>query len=236
MANPGFNQKLLERLDGVTSTETMTFEGTINKSGFLLALAIVGASFGWATESFGIVMILLIVNLALSFAIIWGPHRAQYLSQVYALAEGYILGAVSALYAVKYPGIVSNAMFLTLGVMAVMLALYRFRIIVVTEKLRSVVMAAGMAIGLTYLVSIVMGFFGSSVPMIHESGLLGIGFSLVVVTVAAFNLLLDFDMIDNLQRRGSPKFMEWYAGFALLLTIVWLYLEILRLLSKLNKR
>ena len=236
MANPGFSEKLFQRLEGVTTTDTMTFEGTINKSGLLLAFAIAGAAVGWQAESMGLAMILLLVNLVLAFAIIWGPHRAQYLSQVYALGEGYILGAISAIYAVQYPGIVSNAMFLTIGVLGVMLVLYRFRIITVSDKFRSILMAATMAVALTYFVSMIMSLFGSSVPMIHQASPIGIAFSVVVVLIAAFNLLLDFDMIESLQSRGAPKYMEWYAGFALLLTIVWLYLEILRLLSKLSKK
>lgn len=236
MANPSFNEKLLNRIDGIESTDSMTIEGTINKSGILLLLTIAGAMVGWGSQSFGLAMILLLVNLGLAFAINFGPHRAQYLSQVYALSEGFVLGAISAIYNLKYPGVVGNALILTLSVLAIMLGLYRFQIIRVTEKLKSVIVAATMAIAVTYLVSMVMGFFGSGIAMIHEASPAGIGFSLVVVLVAAFNLLLDFDMIETLNARKSPKFMEWYSGFALLVTIVWLYIEILRLLSKLNRK
>ena len=136
----------------------------------------------------------------------------------------------------RYPGIATNAMILTLSCLVLMLGLYKFKIITVTEKLRSVIMAATLAIGVTYLISMVMGFFGSQIPMIHESSPIGIGFSVIVVGVAAFNLLLDFDMIERAQMQGSPKYMEWYGAFALLVTLVWLYLEMLRLLGKIQKK
>lgn len=236
MSNPSFNEKTLNRIDQFESVDKMTIEGTINKSGILLLITIAGAMIGWGSQSFGLALILMLVNLGLALAISFGPQRAPMLSPLYAASEGFFLGVISAFYNIKYPGIVGNAMILTLGVLAIMLVLYRFRIIRVTEKFRSIMMAATMAIGLTYLVSIIMGFFGGGLPMIHEASPMGIGFSVVVVLVAAFNLLMDFDMIETMNARGAPKFMEWYSGFALLVTIVWLYIEILRLLSKLNRK
>ncbi len=236
MANPTFNEKLLSRIGVNEGTEVMTISGTINKTGLLLLIAAFGSYFGWTTDNFLFAMIFFVTNIALVFAISFGPQRAQYLSQVYAFSEGYILGVISLMYANKYPGIVSNAMISTFAVLACMLGLYRYRIIQVTEKLRSVVISATLAIGLTYLIGMVMRLFGSEIPLFHESSPIGIAISVGIVLVAAFNLLLDFDMIENLSDRSAPAYMEWYSGFALLVTLVWLYLEILRLLSKLSKR
>lgn len=236
MSNPALNEKTLNKLQDVAGVEKMTIEGTINKSGILILLTIAGAYYGWTLNNPLILIGSLIVNLIVALIVIFKPHTAPMLSPVYAVSEGLLLGAISAMYAVKYPGIVTNALMLTMCCLMLMLAFYKFRIIRVTEKLRSVIMVATLAIGVVYMVNLVMGFFGTSVPMIHEASPMGIGFSLVVVGVAAFNLLLDFDMIEQAHLRGAPKYMEWYCGFALLVTIVWLYLEILRLLSKLNKK
>ena len=156
------------------------------------------------------------------------------LAPVYAVFEGALLGAISSVFNAKYQGIAFQAAALTLGVLGVMLVLYRTGVLRATQKFMVVVMAATGAISLVYLVSMVMSLFGKSIPMIHDSGPIGIGFSVVVVAVAALNLILDFAIIESGVQRGAPKYMEWYAGFSLLVTIVWLYLEILRLLSKLN--
>lgn len=236
MANPALNEKLLNKLASTTSDRSMTIEGTINKTGILLLCAIAGAVVGWGSSSIVVLLGSMITTLILSFLIIFGPQRAAYLSQPYAFLEGILLGSVSSMYAALYAGIVSKALFLTLGCLACMLALYRFRIIRVTEQLRSMIVAATMAIALTYLVTMVLSFFNVAVPMLHEGSPMGIAFSVVVVGVAAFNLLLDFDLIEQAQQQGAPKYMEWYGGFALLVTLVWLYLEILRLMSKLQKK
>lgn len=238
MSSPALNEKFMTKLSSFASDDTskMTIHGTINKTGILLMLTVLGALIGWNVQSPILLIGGLIVGLVCSLLIIFGPQRAPSLSPVYALSEGLLLGSISATYSFMYPGIVSNALLLTLSVLGIMLGLYRFRIIRVTEKTRSVIMAATLAIALTYLIEMVMSMFGSGIPMIHQSGTYGIAFSVIVVGVAAFNLLLDFDMIEQAQLRGAPKFMEWYGGFALLLTLVWLYLEILRLLSKMNKK
>lgn len=233
MANPALNEKVLKNAHEFVGESRMSLNGTINKTGFLLLIAAFGASLGWGLQSTEILIGSFVVALILSFLIIFKPERAAYLSQTYAFAEGLILGSISYVYSQKYPGIASNAMFLTLGCLFVMLGLYRFKIIRVTERFRSIVVSATMAIALVYVVQLVMSMFGSSgIPMIYQSSAIGIGFSLFVVGLAAFNLLLDFDLIDRMNNEGAPKYMEWYGAFALLLTLVWLYLEILRLLSK----
>lgn len=236
MSNPVLNEKTLNKIQDFGATEKMTMEGTINKSGILILLTVAGAYIGWNTPSPFMLIGSFIATLVLVLLISFKPERAAYLSQPYALMEGMILGTISSMYSVLHPGIVSNALILTISCLALMLGLYRFKIIRVTEKLKSVIMGATLAICATYVISMIMGFFGSSIPMIHESSPMGIGFSVLVVGVAAFNLLLDFDFIEQAYQRGAPKYMEWYGGFALLVTIVWLYLEIIRLLSKMNKK
>jgi uncharacterized YccA/Bax inhibitor family protein len=153
---------------------------------------------------------------------------------VYAGLEGLFLGAISAAFEKMYPGIVIQAVGLSIGVLATMLFVYGLGLIRVTEKFRIGVVAATGAVFLVYFVDIVMSFFGAKVPFIHQTGMIGIGFSLVVVVIAAMNLILDFDFIERGVQFQAPKYMEWYGGFSLMVTLVWMYLEILRLLSKMR--
>jgi uncharacterized YccA/Bax inhibitor family protein len=153
---------------------------------------------------------------------------------MYAILEGFFLGAISGIYAYLYQGIVLQAVMLTFGTLFALLFAYRSGLIKVTDKFRAGVVAATGAIFLIYLATIGLGFFGINIPFIHESGLIGIGFSLLVVVVAALNLVLDFDLIETGITHGAPRYMEWFAGFALLVTLVWLYIEFLRLLAKLR--
>lgn len=236
MSNPVLNEKVLNKVQDFGATEKMTIDGTINKSGILMLLACAGAAIGWSGFSPILLIGSFIATLVLVFAISFKPERAAFLSQPYAFMEGLILGSISSMYAFKYPGLVSNALILTISCLALMLGLYKFRIIRVTDRLRSTIMIATMAICLTYVISLILSFFGTQIPMIHEGSTTGIIFSVLVVGVAAFNLLLDFDFIEQAYNRGAPKYMEWYGGFALLVTLVWLYLEILRLLSKMNRK
>ncbi len=236
MSNPALNEKTLLKIRDMDDTSRMTVSGTMNRAGLLILLTILGATFGWGQQSFPLMIGMVIGTLILALVIIFKPNLAPVLAPVYAVAEGVLLGSISAVYAFQYPGIVTNALILTLSISVLMLALYRFKIIVVTDQVRSVIVGATMAIAVTYLINMVMGFFGTQIPMIHQTGWVGIGFSVVVVGVAAFNLLLDFDMIEKSERAGAPKFMEWYGGFALLVTLVWLYMEVLRLLGKVNRK
>ncbi|HND84774.1 MAG TPA: Bax inhibitor-1/YccA family protein [Pseudobdellovibrionaceae bacterium] len=236
MSNPALNENTWERIEQASSDTTMTIEGTINKTGILIALTIAGAVIGWNLQSFELMIGAMIANLVLALIIIFRPRTAAYLSQIYAPLEGILLGSISAVYSFKYPGIVTNALVGTVSCFVLMLVLYRLRVIQATERFRSVVIAATGAIALTYLFSFVLGFFGIQLPLIHESTPLGILFSVAVTGLAAFNLILDFDMIEQAYLRRAPKYMEWYCGFALLVTLVWLYLEMLRLMGKLKKR
>jgi len=236
MSSPALNEKIWNKITDVTTSDTMTIEGTVNKSGILILLTMAGAFAGWNSQSSGVLILSLIVSFVLSLVIIFKPHTATYLSQPYALIEGLLLGSISSVYAARYPGIVSNTLFATVGCFVLMLFLYRTKIIRVTEQFRTVMIVATGAIVLTYVVNMVMGFFGSNLPMIHEASPVGIAFSVIVTGVAAFNLMLDFDMIEQAHARQAPKYMEWYCGFALLVTLVWLYMEMLRLMSKLSKK
>jgi uncharacterized YccA/Bax inhibitor family protein len=233
--------------------ETMTMGGVATATGVLLALCVVAAYFGWQqvevqpilnsqgevidydTQIPGWVFIPVLAGLGVAILTIFRPNLARFTSPVYALLQGVFLGAISAVYNAAYDGIVLQAVLCTLGVFLVMLFLYATRIIKVTKKLVIAVVAATMGVFLTYLVTWIWSLVTDSTPAIYEAGVVGIGFSLLVVGIAAFNLLLDFDFIERGTEAGLPKGMEWYAAFGLLVTLIWLYIEILRLLSKLRR-
>jgi uncharacterized YccA/Bax inhibitor family protein len=164
------------------------------------------------------------------------PTLAPITTPIYAALEGLALGAISALVEMRFPGIVIQAVALTFGTLFCLLMAYRSGLIQATENFKLGVVAATGGIFMIYMVSWVLSFFGTSVPFIHESGIIGILFSLGVVVIAALNLVLDFDFIEQGAESGAPKYMEWYAAFGLLVTLVWLYIEILHLLMKLRSR
>ncbi len=239
--NPTLSEKVFDKSLSVPSTEVMTEKGTLNKFGLMMLLVLGAASFTWkaAYEGKDVIPWMLggaIVGFIVAIVLAFVPRYSKFLAPVYAIAEGLFLGAISAYYnaafAEKAPGIVMMAVGITFGVVIAMFALYRFGIIKATAKFKAVVITATAGIALFYLIAIGLRFFGIEMPLIHESTSWGILFSLVVVAIAALNLILDFDMIEKGVAMGAPKFMEWYGAFALMVTIVWLYLEILRLLSK----
>ena len=172
----------------------------------------------------------------LALVTIFVKKASPYTAPLYALCEGLVLGGISAFYEVKFPGIVVQAVGLTFGTLFCLLAAYKSGLIRATENFKLGVVAATGGIALVYLASIVLGFFDIRIPMIHESGIVGIGFSLFVVVIAALNLVLDFDFIETGVEQGAPKYMEWYGAFGLMVTLVWLYVEFLRLLAKLQSR
>lgn len=222
----------------------MTLNGTINKTAFLLVLTLAGALYTWSMffASNGTANMMpyvwggaiggLVVAMVTIFKKTWSPFTAP----LYAGLEGVFIGALSAMFEQRFPGIVMQAVGLTFGTLAALLLAYRSGLIKVTENFKLGVVAATGGIFLLYMANIVMSFFGTSMPFIHEGGWLGIGFSAVVVVVASLNLVLDFDFIEKGVEQGAPKYMEWYAAFGLLVTLIWLYLEMLRLLSKLQSR
>jgi uncharacterized YccA/Bax inhibitor family protein len=221
--------------------ETMTVQGTVNKTFLELLIVVAAASFTWQQYASGspLVSLLLLVGTVggFIFALItifkreWAPVTAP----IYGALEGFALGGISAYTNAAYPGIVIQAVGLTFGTLFALLAIYRSGLIRVTQQFRLGIAAATGGIMLVYLVEFALGFFGIHIPYINETGLVGIGFSLFVVAIAALNLVLDFDFIEQAAGR-VPKYMEWYGAFGLLVTLVWLYLEMLRLLSKLQER
>ncbi len=235
--NPTLSEKLFQQSDrAVPAGERMTITGTVNKIGILFLLLLIGASISWYMPSplfmWGGAIGGFIVAIVTVFKKEWSPVTAP----IYAGLEGLFLGAVSLMYANAYDGIVFNAVALTLGIFAAMLATYRSGLIEVTQKFRMGIIAATGGIFLVYLATFVLGFFGINVSLVTGSGWMGIGFSLIVVVIAALNLVLDFDLIDKGAEAGAPKYFEWYTAFGLIITLVWLYIEILRLLGKLQRR
>jgi uncharacterized YccA/Bax inhibitor family protein len=238
-----YNAPAYERPVGA-GVDGMTVNGTIWATATLLVLLIGAGVFGWNSVdtrldvvSFpGWVFPVMLGGLGVAILTIFKPELARFTGPVYALLQGAMLGAISAIYDTAYDGIVLQAVGLTIGVFCMMLFLFATRVIKVTDKLRMGIVAATGAVFLLYLVNMVLSLFGASVPFLHDTGLVGIGISLVIVGVAAFNLLLDFDFVERGVAAGLPRKMEWYAAFGLLVTIIWLYLELLRLLGKLQGR
>jgi uncharacterized YccA/Bax inhibitor family protein len=231
MSNPVLRNKYFDR--DLSSAEPMTISGSINKAAFLLALCAGSACLSWgASPVFAIGG--LIIGFILCLVICFKPQTSPILAPLYAIAEGMLLGCVSSLFEGQSKGIVIQAILLTAGVFCAMLGAYQTRLIQPTRKFVAVVVGATAGIALFYIASIVLGLFGIQVPFIH-SGPYAILFSLFVCVIAALNLIIDFAVIEEGANAGAPKYMEWYAGFGLLVTLVWLYLEILRLLMKLRR-
>ena len=216
------------------SEGTMSLDGTVNKTGILLALCVGGAFFGWNAP--GLALPAAIICFVIALFTIFRPKNSPYTAPAYAAIEGVALGAITMVFEAQYPGIGIQAIGLTFGILASLLFCYKSGIIKPTENFRLMIFSATMGIALLYLISIIMSFFGNSIGFIHSNGLMGIGFSLFVVGIASLNLVLDFDFIEEGSEAGLPKYMEWYGAFSLMVTLVWLYLEILRLLAKIRSR
>ena len=240
--NPTLNDKVFSGTQAAAGEQPMTLAGAVNKTAILLFLVVAASCITWgqlrANPAYamgwaGIWAIAgFVAALVTCFKKSWAPVTAP----VYAVLEGLLLGVLSSLFELRYPGIVIQAVGLTFGTLAAMLLAYRSGLIKVTQNFRLGVFAATGGIAILYLVGFVMSLFGHRIPMIHESGWVGIGFSAFVVTIAALNLVLDFDFIERGAESNQAKYMEWYAGFGLIVTLVWLYLEILRLLAKTSRR
>ncbi len=231
----------------MTNENAMTIRGTLNKFGFMLLMLMGSAFYSWkefaaseGTSSSLMPMILggAIGGFVIALVITFKREWSSYLAPLYAILEGLFIGAISAMYEATYPGLVANAVGLTFGVGIAMYFLYSFRIINATQKFKSVVITATVGIGIFYLIVMILQAFNVSQMsfLLSEGGTFGIIFSLFVVTIAALNLILDFDMIEQGANIGAPKYMEWYGAFGLMVTFVWLYLEMLRLLSKISSR
>jgi uncharacterized YccA/Bax inhibitor family protein len=221
--------------------ETMTLTGTVHKTGISLVILLSTAAVTWnglipAPVLIPVAIGAFVLAMVVAFVTVFKKTAAPFTTPIYAALEGVVLALISLYYEQRFPGIVINGVALTFGTLGALLLAYRSGLIRATENFKLGVFAATGAIGMLYLVGFVMSFFGARIPYIHESGLIGIGFSVFVVVIAALNLVLDFDFIERGAEQGAPKYMEWYAAFGLLVTLVWLYLEILRLLAKLQGR
>ena len=249
-SNPALGENTFRGLSsaqygGVIDESTrMTLSGTINKTGILLLCVVATAAWTWRlflqSRNFADVEPLMLVGvfggLIVAMVTVFKKEWSPVTSPIYALLEGLFLGGVSALLEQSYPGIAIQAVSLTFGTLFVMLLAYRSGLIPVTQKLRMGIVAATGGIMVFYLLQMLMGFFGFQFTSINGSGFIGIGFSLFVVAIAALNLVLDFDFIERGVQYGAPKYMEWYGAFGIIVTLVWLYLEILRLLAKMRRR
>ena len=233
--NPAFTKNFTGSYD-IPVNERMTLDGAVNKTGILLSLCFGGAFIGWNIPT--LMIPAAIVGFVLALVTIFrSPAKAGSTAPLYALSQGIFLGGITMIFETQFPGIAIQAIGLTFGILASLLFCYKSGIIKPTENFRLMVFSATVGIGIVYLVSILINLFGSGeqVMMIHSSGPVGIGFSLFVVGIASLNLVLDFDFIEEGAEKGMPKYMEWYGAFSLMVTLIWLYMEILRLLAKLRR-
>jgi uncharacterized YccA/Bax inhibitor family protein len=242
-ANPALKDDTFARGRAAAGEPAMSLPGTATKSMLLLLLAVFSASFTWnavAAGNYGIVgpatLIGGIGGFVVALVTVFKPRLSPYTAPLYAVLEGLLLGGISALYNARFAGLPLQAVALTFGVFAALLLVYRTGLVRATENFRLGVAAATGGIMVMYLLTFVLRLFGVQLAFLHDSSPLSIGISLVVVVVAALNLVLDFDFIERGVEQRAPKYMEWYAAFGLLVTLVWLYLEILRLLAKLQGR
>lgn len=239
--NPVLKADTFSLAPALHESERMTLGGTANKTGLSLFILLIAASYIWnrGPEDPSLpawILVSVVAGFIVAMVTVFKKTWAPITTPVYAAVEGLALGGISVVFEARYPGIVSQAVFLTFGTLAALLLAYRSGVIKATENFKLGVVAATGGIALLYLASFILGFFGMNVPLIHSSGTYGILFSAFVVVIAALNLVLDFDFIETGVERGAPKYMEWYGAFGLLVTLVWLYLEILRLLAKLQGR
>lgn len=242
--NPVLSEKIFRKEAVEYSAGTMTAKGTAMKSLLLLIMVLAGASYTWKIfyEAINPASVQpwlwggAIGGFVIAMIISFKPNLAQYLAPIYAVLEGLFLGAISAMFSQAFaesaPGIVINAVLLTMLTAFVMFLVYRTGLIKVNDKFIRIISIAVGAIALYYFVTIILSLFGVNLVMLHNSGPLSIGISLVIIGVAAFSLMLDFNFIEKASAAGAPKYMEWYGAFGLMVTLIWLYLEILKLLAK----
>ena len=238
--NPTLNAKTFSGFD-LTTGGTMTIMGTVNKTAFSLLLLMTTALFTWNMplgdpRANGLMIFGMIGGFILALITVFKHQWAKFTVPVYALMQGLALGGISKYFESMYPGIVNQAVMLTFGTLGALLLAYRSGIIKATENFKLGIVAATGGIAFVYMISWILSWFSISVPVIHSNSNMGILFSIGVVIIAALNLVLDFDFIEEGSEKGAPKFMEWYGAFGLLVTLIWLYLEILRLLAKLSSR
>lgn len=242
-ANPALQDRFFSRFRGQVGSTPMTIRGTVTKTFILLALVLAAASFSWMQFASagtagvsGWVVVGAIVGFVVGLVTVFKPQWAGYTAPVYAVAQGLFIGSISSIFELKYPGIVIQSAALTFGTLFCLLGAYRSGLFPVTDRFRLGMASAMGGLMLFYVATFVLRLFGLDLSFMQGSGVFSIGLSAVVVVIAALNLVLDFDFIEKSADYGAPKYMEWYGAFALMVTLIWLYLEILRLLSKLNDR
>ena len=235
--NPALTASTFKNQISAAAGGRMTLSGTVNKTGFVLVLTIVSAGYAWGNPAMhGLTIPAAIVGFILAMVTIFRPTIGHITVPAYAIVEGVFLGGISMVFDAMYPGIVVQAGFLTFGTLGALLLAYSSGLIQATENFKLGVAAATGGIAILYLINFAMSFFGSGIGIITDSSMMGILFSGFVVVIAALNLVMDFDFIEEGTEMGAPKYMEWYGAFGLLVTLIWLYLEILRLLAKLQNR
>ncbi len=250
-SNPVLKENTFSESRSFDPADSMTIQGAVNKTFILFGILLASAAWVWGKVmqpaipwaeggiSGGVGLYVgggAMVGFVIALVTCFKPAWARVTAPIYALCEGLALGGISAMMEMRYPGIALQAVALTMAALFSLLTLYKTGVIRATERFKSVIFVATMAVMVTYLAEMILGFFHRGIPLINGSGVVGIVFSLVVVGIAAFNLIIDFDFIEQSAARGAAKYMEWYAAFSLMITLVWLYMEILRLLSKLRER
>ena len=233
--NPSLNKNTFKSFS-VSTQEEMTLDGTVNKTGISLLILMFTATYTWNSPSIGLMIIGGIGGFIVGIITHFKRHLSGITVPIYAALEGLLLGGISIMFEQLYPGIVSQAIFITFGILGSLLLAYKSGFIKPTENFKLGVAAATGGIAFIYMISWIMSFWGGSIRLIHSSSTFGIVFSIGVIIIAALNLVLDFDFIEQGVEMGAPKYMEWYGAFGLMVTLIWLYLEILRLLAKLNSQ
>jgi uncharacterized YccA/Bax inhibitor family protein len=244
-ANPALGDNTFSGLGRVArAEEAMSIQGTTNKALLLLLCVFITAAWTWSiffksgnpAAVMPLVLVGAIGGFILALVTIFKPVWAGVTAPIYALLEGLVIGGVSSIAEAQFPGIVIQAVGLTFGTCLALLLAYKSGLIRASEGFKKGIVAATGGIALFYIISLLLGLFGVRIPLVFGAGPVGIIFSLIVVTIAALNLVLDFDFIEQGAQQGAPKYMEWYGAFGLMVTLIWLYLEILRLLMKLRSR
>ena len=236
--NPTLNQNTFKNLSKTSSSDVMTIDGAVNKTALSLMILLFCAYYTYSTANTGLIMVGFIGGFITALVTIFKKEWSAITVPIYSVLQGLALGGISAIYNHMYTGIVQQAIFLTMGIFGALLFAYKSQIIAPTENFKLGVFAATGGISLIYFISFIMSFFGNGLAIMNpqNSSLFSIGFSLFVVIIASLNLVLDFDFIEEASEMRVPKYMEWYSAFGLLVTLIWLYLEILRLLAKLQSR
>ena len=234
-ANPAFTKNFSQFANDLPLSDRMTLDGAVNKTGILLSLCFGGAFIGWNIPQ--LMFPAMIIGFILAMVTIFrSPAKAGSTAPMYALSQGIFLGGITLFFEAQFPGIAIQALALTFGILATLLVCYKSGLILPTQNFRLMLVSAMGGILLLYLVNFVMSFFGSTLSFLTSNSPMSIGVSILIVGVAALSLVLDFDFIEEGAEKGMPKFMEWYGAFSLMVTLIWLYLEILRLLAKIRSR